>query len=150
MLKNINKIIGILCMMFISIIATAQSPGDIKVVDVIDGDTLKAVIVGFPDPLRHVSIRIMGIDSPESRSKCPNEKARANLAKAFVQNQFKSTKNITLKNLSWDKYGGRILAEVFFDGQDIAEQLVQNQLAVPYYGEKKVFDWCSFQMEQKQ
>jgi endonuclease YncB( thermonuclease family) len=129
-------------------ISSAQCQNEIRVVGVIDGDTLKAVIVGFPDPLHNVSIRVMGVDTPEERSKCPNEKARANLAKAFVQEQLKMTQHVTLKNLTWDKYGGRILAEVFFDGRDLSQLLLEKHFAVPYHGEKKSFDWCSFVSEE--
>lgn len=139
-----KRIIIAFCILLASITASAQCQNEIKVVGVIDGDTLKAVVVGFPDPLRNVSIRIMGIDTPEKRSKCPNEKAQANLAKAFVQEQLNETQTVTLKNMTWDKYGGRILAEVFFDGRDLSQVLLEKKLAVPYYGEKKSFDWCSF------
>lgn len=144
-----KRILIALCMLLASITSSsAQCTNEIRVVGVIDGDTLKAVIVGFPDPLRNVSIRVMGIDTPEKRSKCPNEKARANLAKTFVQEQLKVTQNVTLKNLTWDKYGGRILAEVFFDDRDLSGMLLERHLAIPYHGEKKTFDWCSFGSEE--
>lgn len=135
------------CIFLSSLTVSAQCLNSIEVIDVIDGDTLKAVIQGLPEPLNQVSIRIMGIDTPEKRSKCPNEKAKALLAKAFIQKQMQLTQKITLKNLSWDKYGGRILAEVYFDGHDVAQLMISNHLAIPYHGEKKSFDWCNFVTE---
>lgn len=145
-----KRILITLCLLFASLTVYAQCSTDVQITGVIDGDTLKAEIAGLPDPLRNVSIRVMGIDTPEKRSKCPNEKARANLAKAFVQEQLKMTKTVTLKNLTWDKYGGRILAEVYFDDRNIAELLIQEHLAIAYHGEKKSFDWCSFVTEEGQ
>ncbi len=116
----------------------------IKVIGVIDGDTLKAVIPSLPDPLRNVSIRILGIDTPEMRSRCPKEKVLARVAKTFIETELKTVQKITLKDLSWDKYGGRILAQVFFDKRDIGQLLIDAKLATPYHGEKKLFDWCAF------
>lgn len=118
--------------------------GEIKITGVIDGDTLRGVIVGMPEPIRDVSIRVMQIDTAEiHRSKCPKEKDLALKAKSFLIKQLTLTTYIRLENLSWDKYGGRILADVYFDDKNVADMLVKNQLAVPYSGAKKQ-DWCLF------
>lgn len=133
-----------ICLLLSPMAVASQCLTNVEVTGVIDGDTLRAAIVGLPDPLRNVSIRIMGVDTPERRSKCPNEKTLAELAKVFVKEQFLKTKSICIKNVSWDKYGGRILAEVYFDDRNLSDLLLENNLAVPYNGERKWFDWCSF------
>lgn len=110
--------------------------------DVVDGDTIRAEIIGFPEPLNRVSIRILGIDTPEMKGKCEKEKKNARLAKKFIEDQLKITHVVSFDGLKWDKYGGRILANVFFDGYNLSELLIQNGYAIPYHGEKKTHDWC--------
>ena len=132
-----KKILIALCFSLVFSITKAGTPEGIEVVGVIDGDTLRAVIPSLPDPLHHVSIRIMGIDTPELRAKCPKEKLNAKKAKEFLTSMYQKTKSITLKNYTWDKYGGRILSEVYFDEVDVSKVLLEQQLAVPYDGSKK-------------
>lgn len=110
--------------------------------EVIDGDTIKATIQSLPRPLSSVSIRLRGIDTAEIRSKCPQAKFLAQQAKEFVDQSLKTAKSIKLENLSWDKYGGRILADVVIDNQSLSQLLVNHKLAIYYFGTKKNFDWC--------
>lgn len=139
MKKIISLIVG--CLLTSSIYASEC--GEIKITGVIDGDTLRAEMPALPDQLKKVSIRIMGVDTPEIHGKCENEKNRANEAKNFLIKKFNETKNISYRWLEWDKYGGRILAEVFFDGKDIGQMMIDTGYAVPYHGEKKQQIWCS-------
>ena len=43
--------------------------------------------------------------------------------------------------LQWDKFGGRINADVFVDGADFAQLQIEKGLAVPYDGGTKD-SWC--------
>ncbi len=114
----------------------------ILIKSVIDGDTLKAIIPNLPPSLSQVSIRVNGIDTPELHGKCAKEKALANEAKTFLNNWFLATKNVKLDDLDWDKFGGRILATVYFDSVLVATTMIEKGYAVGYSGEKKVKDWC--------
>jgi micrococcal nuclease len=116
---------------------------NIAITEVVDGDTLRAEIHELPYPLNKVSIRVLGIDTPEIHGKCQLEKEKAQEAKQFLSEKLKETKHVTLSSLHWDKYGGRILAEVYFDGVNISKLLIDEGLAVPYWGQKKTMDWCS-------
>jgi endonuclease YncB( thermonuclease family) len=40
-----------------------------------------------------------------------------------------------------DKYGGRVLGDVFLDGKRLSEMLIANGFARRYHGEKKS-SWC--------
>jgi micrococcal nuclease len=121
-------------MLLTSTIVSAQCLNEIRVVSVIDGDTLRAEMIGAPSPLNRVSIRISGIDAPEIRGQCGAEKEKARVAKNFLIQKLSSTRAVTFGAMDWDKYGGRILADVYFDGQDVGQMMIDAGYAVPYGG----------------
>jgi|PlaIllAssembly_1097288.scaffolds.fasta_scaffold00001_23 endonuclease YncB( thermonuclease family) len=129
-------------MFLASTIVSAQCINEIKVVGVIDGDTLRAEMAGMPSPLNRVSIRISGIDTPEMKGQCDSEKEKARAAKNFLSKKLSSTRAVTFGALDWDKYGGRILAEVYFDGQDVGQMMIDSGYATPFRGGKKNSRWC--------
>lgn len=124
--------------------ASAQAEQDysaISVTGVVDGDTLRAKVGCLPVPLNSVSIRIMGIDTPEKSGKCSDEREKAKVAAAFLKKKYSETKEISFKWIEWDKYGGRILADVYFDGKSVSEMMIESGLAIPYSGGAKK-GWC--------
>ena len=106
-----------------------------------DGDTCYVVAKTLPDNLKNMSIRILGIDTPEIRGKCLEEKSLALQGRAFANDMFKNADNIEFRNLKWDKYGGRILADVYIDGVSYKDKIIEAGLAREYYGNKKI-GWC--------
>lgn len=124
---------------------SAQTCGTIQVTGVIDGDTLRAEMLGVPSPLNRVSIRISGIDTPEMKGQCDSEKEKARAAKSFLSRKLSSARAVTFGTLDWDKYGGRILADVYFDGQDVGQMMIDEGYATPYLGGKKSSHWCRAQ-----
>jgi len=110
-----------------------------------DGDTINVTLDSLPVPLNHASIRLRGIDTPEmgSRAKCEFERLLANLAKAYLASMVKPGDIITVTNLDWDKYGGRILGEVTDkSGRNVNALMILNKHAEPYSGEGAKFNWC--------
>lgn len=113
---------------------------------VVDGDTLKTNVEIIPyivDAYKAgtPNIRINGIDTPEKAGKCDKEKKLALKATNFLKQKIKSAKDISIQDISLkDKYG-RILATIFIDGKDIADEMVANGLAKRYDGGKKS-NWC--------
>ncbi len=113
---------------------------------VIDGDTIKvsSIDLGFSVFLQNRSIRISGIDTPESRiniKKYPErakEKELGLLAKAKLKEWLVG--KVTIKSYGPDKYG-RILADVFCEQGNIADLLKKENLAVEYDGGKKTKIW---------
>lgn len=144
-LKNLKEVGMLIFLYVLSIPINAQTCGTIRVIGVVDGDTLRAEMVGAPSPLNKISIRIAGIDTPEIRGKCGPEKEKARAAKRFLLDKFSAARAVTFGTLDWDKYGGRVLADVYFDGQDVGQMLINQGLAAPYRGGKKSDRWCSTQ-----
>lgn len=115
-----------------------------KVTRVIDGDTLKVQIEGFPEELAdHLSIRILGLDTPEKgrRAKCDKERKMGQAATAYTTKLLTGSHEVIFKNIKWDKYGGRILATVIVDGKDLTDEVIKANLGREYHGEKKK-SWC--------
>ena len=112
---------------------------DCEVTKVVDGDTVKAIIcVGF-DILYKSTIRLYAIDTPESRTRDLDEKARGNLAKYFLKDSIDNGKKVVIKTHLKDSRGkfGRVLGTIWVDGVNINQALVENHLAVTYHGQAK-------------
>ena len=110
--------------------------------EVYDGDTFTFDALVWPGMFAHSSVRVLGVDTPEMRGKCPDEIAKAHQAKAFVENALKMADKVELKNIQTDKYGGRVEADVFIDGENLADILIRDNLGRPYHGEKRA-GWCN-------
>ncbi len=86
-----------------------------KLVRVVDGDTVDAMIdCGF-SVFRKERIRLKGINAPESRTRDKEEKKRGLAAKARLKELIKEGKNEFMVKTSIDKKGkyGRLLGELF-------------------------------------
>ena len=115
----------------------------VKVTRVVDGDTIDvSVDLGF-DIWHNARVRMMGIDTPESRTRNLEEKALGLASKARLKELLKGQK----VRLECSKEGkgkfGRILADVHTidkEGNDVNvnNQLIEEGHARPYYGGKKI------------
>lgn len=123
--------------------APRGTPESWPILGVIDGDTIRVRVDGLPPSIAEVHIRVKGIDTPErgGHASCERERDLAERAYAFTRSRIGGAKNIEFKNLQWDKYGGRVLAEVYVDGQPLAGLLMSSGLATPYFGGIKP-NWC--------
>jgi endonuclease YncB( thermonuclease family) len=112
--------------------------------NVVDGDTISTTLA-LPCPLCNVSVRILGIDTPETSylAKCPAEKAKGLEAKAFVKMLVGNEKTMTVSGIKWDKYGGRIDGIVVIANVDVGAELLKNNLARPYTGVGPKSNWCN-------
>ena len=113
---------------------------------VIDGDTvrLETIDLGFSVQLHNKSVRINGIDVPESRiniKKYP-ERAKEKELGLLAKDKLKQwlVGDITLKSYGTDKYG-RVLGDIFCEKGNVAELLKKENLAVDYFGGTKVKKW---------
>ena len=107
-----------------------------KVVKVYDGDTITiATALPYSTFYYRFHIRPAGIDSPEIKGKTEKEKTLAKKSKDELHNLI-FNKQITLKNVSIEKYG-RLLADVYLDNLNVNKWLLDNNLAVPYDGGNK-------------
>jgi endonuclease YncB( thermonuclease family) len=127
---------------------------------VYDGDTIWVTLdLGF-DMLFRCSIRLKGIDTPESKiniTKHPErkkEKALAKIAKkrmkelcgkeVWVESKKLlkgSTKENVKESTAKEKYG-RVLGNIYqMDGTNIADVLIREGYAIKYRGKKKTHVW---------
>lgn len=109
-----------------------------KIVEVIDGDTVDAELdLGF-DIIHRIRIRLCGINTPETRTRNKDEKARGLAAKArlkeLVEGKFVLVKT---EKAETEKYG-RYLAVLFLNNVNVNQQLIQEGHAVQYDGGKKL------------
>jgi len=88
-----------------------------------------------------ILIRLRGIDAPEMRVKCPLEKTKATLARGYLRAILARGKVIELHNVERGKYF-RIVANLIVDEIDIAELMIEKQLAREYSGGKRL-SWCT-------
>mgnify|MGYP003151530226 FL=1 len=104
---------------------------------VVDGDTVDVHIdLGFDVWLSGQRIRLMGLDTWESRTRNLEVKAKGLLAKEFTKHSVSEAEEIILISHGRGKYG-RILGELICDGVNLNDALIENGHAVEYYGGTK-------------
>jgi len=82
-------------------------------------------------------VRVKGVDAPEIRGKCEEEKRQARQAKEFSRRLLLQTETVELRRIERGKYF-RLLADVYVDGESLAEQLINHGLARPYQEGKEL------------
>jgi micrococcal nuclease len=110
-----------------------------KVLRVVDGDTVDVDIdLGFGIWVHRERIRVMGIDTPESRTRDLTEKAFGLAAKEFVKSLMPIGSSQIIKTQK-DKTGkfGRVLGDFIIEDKLLTEHMIENYHAVPYHGENK-------------
>ncbi|MCB0377828.1 MAG: thermonuclease family protein [Bdellovibrionales bacterium] len=110
-----------------------------------DGDTITFNIPNVHPLLGHkISVRVNGVDTAETKTKNPCEKAAGRTARKYVANLLKHAKRVDLLNVQRGKYF-RILADVIIDGRNLKDLLLDQRLAYSYQGATKPkIDWCQF------
>tara|TARA_R100000700_G_scaffold19514_1_gene26168 strand:+ start:3628 stop:3996 length:369 start_codon:yes stop_codon:yes gene_type:complete len=118
---------------------------NIELLRVVDGDTIDAKIdLGFDVSVKK-RVRFMGVNTPESRTRDLEEKARGLAAKDRVKQLLKGSDTIQLVSHGVGKYG-RCLGELNIDVVDgkknltlvsVNELLIKEGHAVEYHGGKR-------------
>jgi len=117
---------------------------DLKIMRVIDGDTVEFEAPFLVDPLpKKLSIRVWGVDTPEKsfRAKCEKEAAMGAEATKFTKDLVANAKTTQISIYEWDKFGGRVLGDVIIDGNSLTKMLLDKGYAREYYGDAKE-SWC--------
>ena len=110
-----------------------------KVERVVDGDTVDVTLdLGF-DILYKSRVRLYGIDTPESRTRNLDEKARGKLAKSFLEDAINNGKKVVIQTKLKASRGkfGRVLGDIVVDGININQSMVDNFHAAAYFGQSK-------------
>ena len=130
-----------LALFFALALTAVEYPAD--VVRVIDGDTVAVVVRAWPSVLIETRIRILGIDAPELKARCPAEKEKAIAAREFVRQQLPVGAKVTLRRVKPDKYAGRHDAEIWTAaGESVGDSLIAHGLARAYGGAARL-GWCN-------
>ena len=120
-----------------------KGPFTWPIIKVTDGDTIQVNPEWIPEGLK-LAIRVKGVDTPEKapRALCQEEANLGNQASSFTKEWvIKNKDKIHFDNIEWDKYGGRMLADVYSGSESLAKSLIANGLAREYWGDKKK-SWC--------
>lgn len=120
-----------LMLLAISFNAVAQPPYDYQAVvtNVVDGDTVDAVIdLGFKVTTSQ-RLRLARVDTPERNQSGWSE------AKAFTEKLIKG-KSVIIRTSKVSKFG-YYLAEIYVDGQNVSDSLIQSKLGRAYDGGSK-------------
>ena len=121
---------------------TGISLSDVQPVRVYHGDT---IFVNIPDlhPIigKDIGIRVRGIDTPEIRGKCREEKEMALIVKSLAEDKPLGARRIDIINPERGKYF-RILAAVRPDGVSLGKLLIDAGPAVHYNGKGSRHNWC--------
>jgi len=120
---------------------------NVTIVKVVDGDTVDVDIdLGFGMVYKKQRVRMLGIDTPESRTRDLTEKQFGKASKKHLKKLLEEAESITLISHDKGKFG-RILGELFahhIEGHpvfghkvNVNEQMISDHHAVKYTGENK-------------
>lgn len=115
-----------------------------KILRIVDGDTVDVDIdLGFGMWMHRERVRMMGIDTPESRTRDLEEKAFGLASKERLK-ELLPIGSIQILKTEIDKSGedakgkfGRILGDFLIEGERASEILINEGHAVAYHGQSK-------------
>ena len=115
-----------------------------KILRVVDGDTVDVDIdLGVGVWMHKERVRIMGIDTPESRTRDTEEKRFGLASKEFVKTKMPIGSMQVLKTeidkSGKDKKGkfGRVLGDFIIEGEHLTDTMIAEGYAVAYFGGSK-------------
>lgn len=156
-MKTIGYILLFIVVMFLLSLAAAwrTDAAELKhtvpayVESVYDGDTFTVRADIWPNHSVKISVRIMGIDTPEIRGACTYEIELAKRARDFLKQTLFPFGGDIKGNRVWliepknGKYAGRVVATVLTDeGFDVATLMIHKGYARPYDGKGPRKSWC--------
>ena len=107
---------------------------------VVDGDTIEVRAAIWLGQTLIVRVRIDGVDAPELEARCAEERKLALAARDFLARRVQGVP-VKLTHVVYDKYGGRVRADVADATGDIAHALLESGLVRAYHGERRQ-PWC--------
>jgi endonuclease YncB( thermonuclease family) len=112
-----------------------------KVLRVIDGDNFEARVRIWPGMDVTTKVRLRGIDAPELRARCEDERMKA-LAARDALARILSEGAVAVAGVAQDKYGGRVDAAVSTAATaDVSAALLARGVARRYSGGRRQ-SWC--------
>ena len=109
-------------------------PYPAEVERVVDGDTLAVRVAIWLQQDLNVLVRIRGIDAPELRGRCDDEKARARGGMVALE-ELVAGGEVALTAIEGDKYFGRVIADVATSaGENVGAALIAGGYVRTYDG----------------
>lgn len=121
----------------------------VTVVKVVDGDTIDVDIdLGFGMVYKKQRVRMLGIDTPESRTRDKVEKLFGKASKKHLKKLLEECESVSLVSHDKGKFG-RILGELIVENMiategvstnaagNVNQMMIDNHHAVPYLGQSK-------------
>jgi len=110
-------------------------------VRILDGDTFEARVHLWPGLDLTTKVRLRGIDAPELRARCEDERIQAEAARDRLQ-MILAQGQIAISDVALDKYGGRVVASASTLGtKDVSDALLAAGLVRRYDGGRRQA-WC--------
>lgn len=113
-----------------------------EVLRIADGDTFEARVQVWPGIAITTMVRLRGIDTPELKARCPEERVKAEAARAKLA-AILAEGAVELRGVGLDKFGGRIDASASTRSTpDVSAAILHAGLGRSYAGGRRE-SWCS-------
>ena len=114
----------------------------VQVLRVIDGDTVVVDAYPWPAVTIRTAVRLAGIDTPELRGRCDEERERAREALATVVDLVRRAQTVVIVGPVHGQFAARVVAQVLVDGVNLTETLMAAGLGRAYDGRSPRQPWC--------
>ena len=139
----------------VTLVAAAAPAGEVlpgpvpaRVLEVIDGDTVLVRAHIWLGQEVSIRVRLAGVDAPELRSACAEEREAARAARSFLAARL-AHGQAQLSDIHYGKFAGRVVARLHdADGADLSAVLVEAGLARAYAGGART-PWCPRQRARR-
>ena len=112
-----------------------------EVLRVIDGDTFEARVHLWPGLDVTTRVRLRGIDAPELKARCAEERDKAEAARDALKAMLDQGA-VGISHVTLDKYGGRVVADAStYRTPDVSAALLGAGLVRRYGGGRRE-TWC--------
>lgn len=106
-------------------------PGPLQMCRAVDGDTIRC---------GEQRVRLVGLDAPELRGRCEEERQRALAATERLRSLLEG--GVTLRETGQDRFGRTLAVVRDSSGEDVSDVLVREGLARAYHGRGPREGWC--------
>lgn len=106
-------------------------PGPLQMCRAVDGDTIRC---------GEQRVRLVGLDAPELRARCEEERELALAATARLESLLEG--GVTLTETGEDRFGRTLATVRTRQGEDVADVLIRERLARAYHGRGPREGWC--------
>lgn len=119
-----------------------------EVTSIVDGDTIRVTVSDWPPVIgERIPVRISGINAPERRSRCDTEAEKererelAADARIYLVDRLRGAETIELRRIERGSFF-RIIAEVWADGENVGQEMIEAGHALPYQAGQGGRSWC--------